>query len=445
MTVTMGSGKILSAEQIRQFLKASAGIDFSAADRTGVYRWIEETLQRYRYRQLSKEGRGVLREFLVKMTSLSVPQMTRLVGQYLHTGQVREREYHRRRFPSHYSKDDILLLAGVDEAHGRLSGPATQRILEREWEVFEQPEFERLASISVSHLYNLRQSVTYRRRCVVVGRTKPTQVAYGERRRPDPQGRPGYIRIDTVHQPEWDGVKSVYHINAVDEVTQWEVVGCAEKISEHYLKPVLEAMLEQFPFPLRGFHSDNGSEFVNQPVAQMLEKLRVEFTKSRPRRSNDNGLVETKNGAVVRKHIGYQWLPPSRAGDIAAFYQEWLNPYLNYHRPCAFATVTVDAKGKQKKVYETYQTPYERLKSLPKKKRQLRCGITFAELDRIAKADSDTEFARKMQKAKQELFRLCAQAGVGIPEPLRDGQKAEAPSVASGSTVPKGRTGGPRR
>ena len=278
-------------------------------------------------------------------TGLSVPQVTRLIGQY---GQVREKEYRRHHFPGPY-RADLLLLAGVDEAHGRLSGPATRKILQREWAVFSRPAFARLANLSVSHRYNLRQTTTYRRRCLVMGKTRPTSVAIGERRRPRPEGRPGYIRIDTVHQPEHDGAKSVYHINAVDEVSQWEVLGCVPKISEHYLIPVVRVIWEQFPFRVRGFHSDNGSEYVNDPVAQLLEKLRAEFTKSRPRRSNDNALVETKNGAVVRKNIGYQWLPPSHASEIHAFYQEWFNPYLNYHRPCGFATVKTDAKGKPRR------------------------------------------------------------------------------------------------
>jgi transposase InsO family protein len=96
----------------------------------------------------------------------------------------------------------------------------------------------------------------------------------------------------------------VYHITAVDEVTQWQVMGATQQISEAYLLPVLEAMLEQFPFAIRGFHSDNGREYINDRVAQLLGKLLAEQTKSRPRRSNDNGLVECKNGAVVRKHMG---------------------------------------------------------------------------------------------------------------------------------------------
>lgn len=420
MTVTMGNAKLLNPSQLRRFLEASQGIDFSGTERAGVYQWVEETLQRYHYSRQSKEARGVLREFLVKMTGLSVPQVTRLIGRYLHSGQVRQKQYQRHRFPRCYGKDDIVLLASLDEAHGVLSGPATKRILQREYQVYGQPEFERLANISVSHLYNLRHTTTYQRRCLVMGKTRPATVAIAERRRPDPQGRPGYLRIDTVHQPEQDGAKSVFHINAVDEVTQWEVLGCVPKISEHYLAPLLEAMLEQFPFPILGCHADNGSEYINATVAALLEKLRAEFTKSRPRHSNDNGLVETKNGAVVRKHMRYQWLPPSHADDIDAFYRQWFNPYLNYHRPCGFATLTTDAKGKQKKVYALYETPYEHLKSLPKNKRRLRRGVTFADLDRIAGADSDTEFARRMQKAKHELFRLCAQAGAATPAPLQN-------------------------
>jgi transposase InsO family protein len=445
MTLIMGNAKLLSAVAIRRFLEASEGIDFSGAERYGVYQWIEETLQRYRYSQQSKEARGVLREFIIKMTGLSVPQVTRLIGRYLHEGQVREKEYRRHRFARRYRLDDIVLLAGVDQAHGRLSGPATKKILEREWEVFHRPGFERLAGISVSHLYNLRQTTAYGRRCLVMGKTTPTTVAIGERRRPAPEGRPGYIRADTVHQPERDGEKSVYHINAVDEVTQWEVLGCVPKISEHYLIPVLEAMLQQFPFPILGFHVDNGSEYVNDPVASLLEKLHAEFTKSRPRRSTDNALVETKNGTVVRKNIGYQWLPPGHAGDIDTFYQEWFNPYLNYHRPCGFATVTTDAKGKAKKVYDVYATPYERLKSLPQARRFLKRGESFATLDRIAGAESDTEFARKMQKAKQELFRLCGQVGVARPVPLQAAAAGRPVPVRQASVEPPRRLpGGPR-
>ncbi len=167
------------------------------------------------------------------------------------------------------------------------------------YQEFDKPEFERLAGISVSHLYNLRQSAPYGKHAAVFEPTRPNPVSIAERRRPDPQGRPGFLRVDTVHQGDWDGAKGVYHINAVDTVTQWQVVGCVSKISEQFLIPVLEAMLQQFPFGILGFHSDNGSEFINRRVAELLEKLLIEFTKSRASRTQDNALVEGKNGAPL--------------------------------------------------------------------------------------------------------------------------------------------------
>ena len=137
----------------------------------------------------------------------------------------------------------------------------------------------------------------------------------------------------------------------MDEVTQWEVVAATEQISEAYLIPVLEAMLEQFPFRILGFHSDNGSEFINHKVAELLNKLLVEQTKSRPRHSNDNGLVEAKNGAVIRKHMGYGHIAAEHAEAINVFYQEHFNPYLNFHRPCGVPEVVVNRKGKQRRMY----------------------------------------------------------------------------------------------
>jgi transposase InsO family protein len=141
----------------------------------------------------------------------------------------------------------------------------------------------------------------------------------------------------------------VYHINAVNEVTQWQVVGATAQISEAWLMPVLEAMLKQFPFRILGFHSGNGSEFINHTVASLLKKLLVEQTKSRPRHSNDNGLVEAKNGAVIRKHLGDGHIRSEHAEKIEEFYERWFNPYLNFHRPCGVPEITITEKGIQRR------------------------------------------------------------------------------------------------
>jgi transposase InsO family protein len=405
----MRNAESLTHSQINEFLKGSAGIEFSGQSRVEVYGWVEKMLVSQEYQRQEKKQKGAIRAYLSKVTGLSMPQITRLIRAHARTGKVEAKAYRRQRFATKYTPADTVLLSQVDRAHERLSGPATQCILKREYAEFGNRKFARLAEISVAHLYNLRNSAAYRKVAAVFEPTRPSPVSIAERRRPDPRGEPGYLRVDTVHQGDWDGEKGVYHINAVDTVTQWQVIGCAAKISEQYLIPVLEAMLHQFPFRIQGFHADNGSEFINHTVAKLLEKLLVEFTKSRAYRSQDNALVEGKNGAVIRKLLGYGHIPSQHAEAVQKFYTAQLNPYLNYHRPCGFATVSVDVRGKRQRRYKPadYATPYEKLKSLAKAEQYLKANLSFAQLDEGASRTSDTECAKSMGAAKSKLLRSC--------------------------------------
>src|SRR6202165_145183 len=402
--ISVHEAEKLSLEQIEKFLLAAKEVRFEASQREEVYGWVERLLCQQEYARQGRRARGLLRRYIGKMTGLSRAQLTRLVGCYVATGKVRMRTSPRTRSPSRYTRADIELLAQVDEAHETLSGPATRRILQREFREYGKPEFQRLAAISNGHLYNLRRNPRYRQRLQNYQKTRPSPVAIGERRRPDPRGRPGYLRVDTVHQGDTENAKGVYHINAVDEITQWEIAAAVPRISEAHLEPVLATLLAQFPFVIHGFHSDNGSEFINQTVAKLLNKLMIQQTKSRPRHSNDNGLAETKNGAVIRKHMGWGHIPAAHADRIQQFYSAHLNPYLNYHRPCAQADVEVDAKGRKRRRYRRYQTPLETLLSLPNPQQYLRPGLTLITLKRICKLRSDTEAARLMQEAKHLLF-----------------------------------------
>ena len=399
----------LSLEEIQAFLEASGEVGFKGGNREEVYEWINKALRGQRYQELKRSGRGWVRRYVEKMTGLSRAQVTRLITLYLSGKEVRAETYKRRSFARRYTREDVELLATVDEAHDCLSGPATQKLLYRACHDFGESKFSRLAEISVAHLYRLRASAQYREQRITYRPTRPTAVSIGERRRPEPNGRPGYLRVDTVHQGDLEGNRGVYHINAVDEVTQWEVVGAAAQISEAYLLPVLIAMLEQFPFRILGFHSDNGSEFINHRVAELLNKLLIEQTKSRPRHSNDNGLAETKNGAVVRKHMGYTHIAAPHAAAIETFYEEHFNEYLNYHRPCGVPEQVINAKGKEKRMYRWYATPWEILRQLPDLARHLKDGITIEKLETQARAMSDTVAAEEMQKAKQKLFNIIQQ------------------------------------
>src|ERR1019366_2034105 len=316
----MQNGEKLTPQRISEFLKGSEEISFTAGSRAALYGWVQGVLVAQEFASQSKKKRGSIRAYVEKVTGLSVPQATRLIRQYRETGMVVLQTVQRLRFPRKYTDRDITLLAEVDRAHEWLSGPATRCILRREYEQFGKQQFARLAGISSAHLYNPRHSLRYRKVAAMFEPTRPSPVSIGERRRPDPQNRPGYLRVDTVHQGEQDGIKGVYHINAVDAVTQWQVVGCVSRISEKFLLPVLEAMLHQFPFRIVGFHTDNGSEFINHSVARLLNKLLIEFSKSRACRSQDNALVEGKNGAVIRKLIGYGHIAGQHAEAVQKFH-----------------------------------------------------------------------------------------------------------------------------
>ena len=410
MQIRMSNLERLTLAEMVEFVASNQGIDWQATDQQAVYGVIERVLKNQGYSRLRKSQRGVVRAFLLRVTGLSRAQLTRLIQRWLDTRRIERKPQRRPSFKRRYTQSDIELLAEVDAAHEDLSGPAVRHLLRRELEVFGNEKFRRLAAISVSHIYNLRNSSGYRKVRVRVQHTQNRQIAIGERRKPDPKGRPGYIRVDTVHQGQKDGKAGVYHINAVDTVTQWEVVGCVATICERDLIPVLEAMLHQFPFRIIGFHCDNGSEFLNYQVVRLLGKLMVEeFTKSRAYKTTDNALVEGKNGSVVRKHIGYGAVGAEHAEAFQKFYTAYLNPYLNFHRPSGFATIQTSRNGKRTRVYRhnDYRTPYEKLTSLKDWHKHLKEGMSPEQLQREAGRMSDTEAARRMQKTRLALLARC--------------------------------------
>jgi len=408
-TITMDDSRIVSIEQLRAFLKLGQDYRFGVADKKSRYQWIGNTLAKLSYHRLrKKKDRSCVRRYIRAVTGMSNGQLTRLIKKHRKRGKLTPNYTAARKngFKKKYRSEDIALLITTDSAHHHLSGEATKKILEREYRVFRHQDYETISRISVSHLYNIRNH--NRQYCSSsakwVARTKATPVNIGIRAKPHPHGQPGFLRIDTVHSGDLGKQKGVYHINIVDEATQWEMVATVPAISEEFLKPVIEELLSCLPFVIHEFHSDNGSEFINHVVAALLTKLYIRFTKSRARHSNDNALVESKNGSVVRKLYGHNHIPAAWASAINEFNRSFVNTYLNYHRPCGFAEITSDAHGKEKKIYTHWMTPYEKFRSLDKSARYLKPGIGFKDLDALAGAKSDNEFAQDMQQAKVELF-----------------------------------------
>lgn len=408
MVIDMNDKQLATLAQLQAFLDGTSVVDFALAPGER-YDLIARTVRRFGYRRLPRAGKSVVLRFLERVSGYSRQQITRLVKRG--AGQLplaKRYRASRTGFARTYTNADVRLLGATDTLHATLSGLATRKLMERAYYLFADARYERLATISVAHLYNLRKRTGYLRYRQTWTKTRPVTIPIGERRAPAPNNQPGYLRVDSVHQGDLDGAKGVYHINTVDCVTQYEAVATCERISEAFLIPVLEALLNSFPFVIRGFHSDNGSEYINRHVTKLLNKLLIEEqTKSRARHSNDNAQAESKNGAIIRKHLGYSHIPQRFAGLVNGFCHDYLNPYINFHRPCLFAETIIDAKGRSRKryPYKLMMTPYEKLKSLDTSEQFLKPGITFKQLDALAGSMSDNEAALRLNNARALLFK----------------------------------------
>lgn len=397
MRIIMNDSRLVNVSQLKLFLKGSWGIDLSLRDASleEKYSFIEKTVKQFKYGRLRKKDKRIIRQYLKKVTGYKHSQLGELIKR-AKQGKLARKQYRRLKPSRVYTSMDIKLLEKTDEYHLRLSEKATQEILRREMELFKQPQYQTISGISHSHITNLRHSPIYKSSWV--NHTKARQVPIGITMPPENYGYPGSIRVDTVHQ------RDIYHINSVDEITQWEVVVCVSQISERRMKPALDDLLDQYPFIIFNFHSDRGGETINYLVARLLHKLLIKQTKSRARKPNDNALVETKNAAVVRKNMGWEHIDRFFCRQINDYYQNYFNPYLNYHRPCGYPTTATDKKGKKKKTYDLYQVPYERLKSLSGAKKFLKPEISFDKLDKIAYQMSDNNFAQILRKKERKLF-----------------------------------------
>lgn len=401
MKVIMDDVRLRDINQVRRFIRESGDVQLRLETIEEKYEFIDNTIDTFSYGNLVRRDKQTIIGYLRKMTGYKRAQLFRLieravVGELVRTPYRRKTDYHRI-----YTPLDIKLLEKTDELHQRLNAHATREIMRREYERFHHAEFKNIAGISVSHINNVRKSPTYRNDWI--NGTKAHIVPIGTTMKPETNDCPGSIRIDTVHQ------RDVYHINSVDEITQWQIVVCVPQISERYLLPALESLLSEYPFVIFNFHSDRGSEFINRVVAHLLNKLLIAQTKSRSRHCNDNALVESKNGSVIRKNMGYMHMSRGLVDAVNRFYLQFFNPYLNYHRPCGFVTEeTQDVKGRIRKVYGQYTTPYEKLKEVSKQKDRtfLKPQQSFEHIDTIAYRESDNEWARKMREQQTKLFNL---------------------------------------
>lgn len=245
--ITMNDSLVSTIQHLKAFLKLDSVTQFVVHSKVERYHWIAQVLTKFNYHHLrKKKERIIVRSYIKRITHISKAQLTRLIAK--HKKIKRLIPYvsviPRRHFPVLYGPEDIALLIQTDYVHHHLSGAATRKILEREFEIFKRNEYKTIANISSSHIYNLRHHNRQYNSSIAkwLHHTQGTKTNLGIRAKPQPGGKPGYLRVDTVHQGDYNGLKGPYHINIVDEVTQFEFIATVEKISEHFLQPVIEEL-----------------------------------------------------------------------------------------------------------------------------------------------------------------------------------------------------------
>lgn len=408
MQIIMYSSPANNLIQINKFLQLENS-EFKCPDKKEAYKFIRETVKDVRYSKLKKHEKGEVIIYIARILGYSNIQSKRLVKE-ASRGNLKDPKTTKNKtsFQTKYTQEDIKLLADFDNLANFPNGYSLIESFRRMYEEFNEDKFKRLAYISSSHVYNLRKTNLYRKIALKFKQTDPvSQNQIGIREKPNPEGKPGFIRVDSVHGGEKDDQPGVYYINLVDEITQTEIAVCVKGISERFLSEVWEEILVSFPFRIINFHSDNGSEFINHIVVKILNKLHIKQTKSRPRHHNDNGLVESKNGWIIRKHFGYFYVHRDCAPIINEFLNTYFNKFLNYHRPCAFPTREQLPDGKVRVFYkkDDYKTPYAKLKEIDPEGKFLQKGLNYGKLDKIAYEYSDYEYLKIMKEAQKKMLR----------------------------------------
>lgn len=398
MKTYMNDSRIENLSELAAIVKGLGKMELLVESIDERYALIEQTIEKFGYTHLPKRDKRTVLLYLRRLTGYKKAQLLRLIKKATSEGELLRTIYVRHNPNRLYGPQDIKLLEYTDAVHKRLNSLATKEILRRMVEVYHDTKYQLIAKVSASHINNLRRTPEYK--ATWVNGTKAVEREIGETKKPQPNGKPGSVRIDTVHQ------RDVYYIHAVCEITQWDIIVCVPMISERYLLPALVQILASFPFKIFNFHSDRGSEYVNRIVARLLNKLLIEQTKSRSRHSNDNALIESKNGSVIRKNFGYHHVNQDRVDDINSFLTNWFNPYLNYHRPCLYPTSErIDKHGKVRVTYAEAKVPYDKLRELAETQTiKLQPEVTWESMAAIAAQLSDNEFAKQMRQQEHHTF-----------------------------------------
>lgn len=173
---------------------------------------------------------------------------------------------------------------------------------------------------------------------------------------------PGNVQADLLaHCGE--SVQGFYltSLLAIDVATAWIELQAVWGKGYNRVGVAVRAVRRALPIPLLSVHTDNGGEFLNHLLVPWLRHERIGFTRGRPHRKNDQAYVEQKNGAVLRRYIGYDRYSTSAAFAALTAVHALLRPYVNFFQPVRKLLSKERHGAKVVKRYDRAQTPYHRL------------------------------------------------------------------------------------
>jgi hypothetical protein len=223
--------------------------------------------------------------------------------------------------------------------------------------------------------------------------------------------RPGFLEGDLVAHCGPTTVGFYLHtLCAVDIVTGWTELDAVWGKHQERVGGAIHRARQRLPMPLLGWDSDSGSEFINEAFWRYCQREAITFTRGRAYRKNDSAHVEQKNGAVVRRWIGYDRFTTKPAYAALQAVYRLLRLHVNFFQPVQKLVTRVRVGPRVRRVYDRAQTPYQRLCATGVLKPEAREA-----LDQLYRSLNPLQLRRQVDDALTRLWRLATPPSGGAP------------------------------
>ncbi|HEV2730207.1 MAG TPA: transposase family protein [Terriglobales bacterium] len=227
--------------------------------------------------------------------------------------------------------------------------------------------------------------------------------------------KPGFTEIDLVsHSGNSADGEFAHTLNVTDIHSTWTESRAVLGRGETAVQQALDAVASALPFSLLGVDSDNGSEFINWHLKSWCDRKKIQMTRGRPYKKDDNAHIEQKNWTHVRKLLGWERYDTSNA--VAALndvYGHELRLWMNLYLPSVKLVKKVRVGSKLRRVYDGPRTPFERVLASPQAH-----ADRVAELQSVLKTLNPFQLAQVIDRKLQQIYRLAnrRQSPKAVPE-----------------------------